>query len=83
MADLAEDPNLIEVAGNPDDLPPDDDGVDDDPDDHQEAERRVRKLSASYRSQTGHLTRVLERATALVTAAAGNDLPSKTMYREL
>jgi hypothetical protein len=86
MADLAEDdPNLIEVAGNPDDPPPDDDddGVDDDPVDHQEAERRVRKLSASYRSQTGHLTRVLEKATALAIAAAGNDLPSKTMYREL
>jgi ABC-type transporter Mla subunit MlaD len=82
MADPAEDLNLIEVEGDPDNLPPDDGGYDD-PDAHQEAERRTRKLSASYRSQTGHLTRVIERANALVTAAAGNDLPSKTMYREL
>ena len=59
MADL-DVPNLIEVAGDPDDAhhkDEEDDGDDDH--DHREAERRVRKLSASYRSQTGHLTSCL------------------------
>jgi hypothetical protein len=43
---------------------------------------RTRKLSASYRSQTGHLTRVISKAEALVVEAA-TGIPSKTMFREL
>jgi hypothetical protein len=51
-----------------------------DQDAHQAA--RTRKLSASYRSQTGHLTRVISKAETLVVEAAARN-PSKTMYREL
>jgi hypothetical protein len=43
---------------------------------------RTRKLSASYRSQTGHLTRVIIKAEALVAEAVTRD-PSKTIFREL
>jgi hypothetical protein len=49
--------------------------------DDQQAER-TRKLSASYRSQTGHLTRVISKAEALVVEADAR-LPSKTMFWEL
>ena len=83
MADLdvPPNPNLIEAAGNPnDDLERSDE---DDEVDHREAERQVRKLSASYRSQTGHLTRVIERATSLVDRTHGRPVPSQTMCREL
>jgi hypothetical protein len=49
--------------------------------DDQQAERTW-KLSASYRSQTGHLTRVISKAEALVVEAAACN-PSKTMFQEL
>jgi hypothetical protein len=54
---------------------------DEDQDAHQA--EQTRKLSASYRSQTGHLTRVISRAEALVVEAAGRPIPSKTIYQEL
>ncbi len=61
MADR-QDPDRIEVENQEDDPPSDEEeaaGTDDEID-VPAAERRVRKLSTSYRSQTGHLTRVIQ-----------------------
>jgi hypothetical protein len=59
----------------------DEDQIDFDDQDDQQG-NRTRKLSASYRSQAGHLTRVIFKAEALVVEAATR-IPSKTMFREL
>jgi hypothetical protein len=60
---------------------PDLDEIDYGDQDDQQGDR-TRKLSASYRSQTGHLTRVISKAEALLVEAA-TGIPSKTMFREL
>jgi hypothetical protein len=50
--------------------------------DQEDQGDRAQKLAASYRSQTGHLTRVITKAEALVAEAVNCD-PSKTIFREL